>query len=280
MLLFNRECNCNIGDIFFTTENTIDGKGLTINWSYDINSYDAPAELTLEIYNISDDVLKNIKQLHPVVFSFGYDKNIQTFFSGFIDTYEISKKGIDKIFKAVCIEQDALIFKNFSVSYNAETDAKYIIEDLLKRSGLSLKQLELKENKKYNTGFCVYGKPINEIREIVSDCGSKLKIEGKDVYIYINDVNKNEAVLLDYTSGLLEEPESTLKAVISTKDTGEKENDTLYTHEVKALAIPLIKKNSIVIVQGDNEVLNGQVIEMSISNYEAVYKVKDMGAEK
>lgn len=276
MNLFNRDCECRIDDFLFTTmDDPVFGKGLTIDWSYEIKNYDDPARMEVEIYNPDEDVILALKQLDPVVFSFGYAGELQTFFSGFLDKFEFKIKGVDKVLKINCVEQDSLIFKKFSVSYEAGTSSKYIIEDIAKRSGLTIKQLDVKQDKIYTTGYCVYGKPINEIRDVVQDCESKLKIEGKEIYIYIDDINKNEVVLLDYESGLLEEPQQAIRALFK-KNGKRDEKETLYTHKLRALAIPLIKKNSLVVVNGDNIQLTGQVIEMSIDGYEAEYKVRRM----
>lgn len=276
MILKNRNCECNISGFLFTTIDTENSKGLTIKWSYDIKDYDSPAKLKLEIYNPAREVVDNIKQLDPVTFGFGYNGEINTFFSGFLDTYEYKEDGVDKVLKVTCIEQADLIFKDFSVSYNAETSGEYIIKDLAKRSGLIIKQLDIKRNKNYMTGFCAYGKPLNEIREVVEDCESKLKIEGKELYIYIDEINKNQAVVLDYTSGLLEEPQTAVKSVYKeTQKEESKRKEALYTHKVKSLAIPLIKKNSIIVANGEIHNITGQVIQFKINNnYEAEYFIR------
>ncbi|MGL4998601.1 MAG: hypothetical protein ACRC5T_06480 [Cetobacterium sp.] len=275
MILFDRNCEVTINDQFFSTFTDYEtGAGLTIEWDYDIKKYDEPAKLKVEIYNPAQEVVSNLKQLDPVTFSFGYLGETEMFFSGFLDKFDYDSKGIDKVLKITAIEQDALIFKQFSVSYEAGTSGKYIIQDIAKRSGLTIKQLDIALDREYSTGYCVYGKPINELRDVVKDCGSMLKIEGKELYIYIDNVNKNEVVLLDYTSGLLEEPQIAVKSTVgkSAKEGAE----TLYTHKLKAMAIPMIKKNSIVVIEGDELQLTGQVIEMKIDNYEAEYFVRRM----
>lgn len=276
MRLFNRGCEVRISDYLFTTENTQEEKGLTIEWEYNIKNYDEPAELKVRIYNVPEDVVIGLKQIDPVVFMFGYGGELQTFFSGFLDTFEIERQGVDRIFKATCIEQDSLIFKKHSISYSAGTTSKYVIEDLAKRAGLIIKQLDLNVDLVYSTGYCVYGNPINEIRDIVKDSDSKLKIEGKEIYVYTEEINNNEAVLLDYESGLLEEPQNTIKSLVKTLKDKEKGKSTLYTHKVISLAIPLIKKNSIILVQSDDYDIAGQVIEIKINNYIAEYKIKIM----
>lgn len=268
-MLFLRDCEIIIGDYVFTTQDMGQDKGLTIEWSYKIKKYDEPAKLKVNIYNPAQEVISNIKQMDPVIFSFGYNKDIGQFFTGYLDRYTFEHRGVDQILVAECIEQDTAIFNPLSVSYTANTMATYIIEDTVKRAGLNLKQLELKINKSYPTGYCVYGKPLNEIKKIVQDCSSKFKIEGRDVYIYNEDINNNMSVVLDYTSGLLEEPQP---AIISTMKKSEQKKE-IYTHIVKALAINLIKKNSLIRVEGENMQLWGQVIEMEIDNYEAEYRV-------
>lgn len=280
MRLFNRGCEVRISDYVFTTESTKEEKGLTIEWEYVIKNYDEPAELKIRIYNLPEEIVLGFKQIDPVVFMFGYDGDIQNYFSGFLDTFEIERQGVDRVFKATCIEQDSLIFKQHSISYNAGTTAKYVIEDLTKRSGLIIKQLDLNNDIVYSTGYCVYGKPINEIRDIVKDCDSKLKIEGKEIYVYTEEINNNEAVLLDYESGLLEEPQNTIKSLVKTIKDEAKGKQTLYTHKVRSLAIPLIKKNSIIVVQSDNFNITGQVIEIKINDYVGEYKIKVMEGGK
>lgn len=272
-MLFNRNCSVNISDFEFTTMDNKYGKGLTIDWSYDIRKYSEPAKLKVSIYNPDIAIISEIKQLDPVVFSFGYDDITELFFSGFLDKFDFKTKGVDRVLEISCIEQDTLIFKDLSVSYNSNTKASYVISDVLKRAGFIIKQLDLESDIIYSSGYCVYGKPINEVREVAKDCGSRVKIEGKEVFVYINEVNNNVAVLLDFESGLLESPIPAMKSAVA--ENKKKENDTtLYTHKVKSLAIPSIKKNSIIVIQTDEIEMTGQVIEITINGYEAEYKIK------
>ena len=269
-MLFDVNCEVILKDFVFTTIDSEDSKGMTIEWDYDIKNYDEPAKMKVKIYNPDKKIISEIQQLDPVILSFGYEGKLANFFSGYLDKYEFIRDGVDSYLKITAVEQDVLIYKAVSVSYESKTDAKYIISDIVKRAGLNLKQLTLKSNIIYTTGYCVYGKPVNELREVVEDCSSKIKIEGKDVYVYDDDLNDREAVVFDYTSGLLEEPQPAVESTSKAR----KGNATLYTHKFKALAIPLVKKNSIVKVVGNELSMFGQVIEISIDDYEAEYKIR------
>ena len=268
-MFYIRNCEAIIGNFVFTTLDTTEDKGLTIEWSYKIKRYDEPGKLQIEIYNPAEEVTSGIKQMDAVIFSFGYNGEMGQFFTGYLDRYKFEHKGVDKVLKVECVEQDTMVFKPVSVSYEANTMSSYVIKDTIKRAGLNLKQLELKINKSFPTGYCVYGKPLNEIKKVVKDCESKVKIEGRDVYIYNEDINNNMSVLLDFTSGLLEEPQAAIVSTVKKK----KERKEIYTHTLKALALNLIKKNSLIKIVGETMELWGQVIEMEISDYEAEYRV-------
>lgn len=269
MKLYNSNCEAVICEQVFSTLD-----GMTIKWNYESKIDDLP-RMTITVVNPAIEAVEQIKQLGSALFRFGYEGDVEPYFSGFVDSYEYREGNIDKELEIRCIEQDKVIFSTLSVSYKSDTTADYIITDIAKRSGFNIKQLDLTQNKTYLTGYCVYGKPLNEIREIAEDCGANVKLEGKDLYVYNTNINKNQAVVLDFESGLLEEPRLALKSKYEelSKKPEEREKTT-YTHTVRSLAIPLIKLNSIVIVRGEREEFTGQVTEMTVSdNFEAEYKM-------
>ena len=263
MKYFNSNLKIIVNDIEFNTE-----KNETINWEYDVKDYNNPGKLKIDIYNVYPEIMQQIKQLDIVLFSFGYNEDYTSFFTGIIDKLELKRSGLDTVLRLTCIEQTTKIYKKLSISYEVDVSSKYIIEDIAKRSGLAIKQIDLKNEIVYYNGYNVYGLPVNEIREIVEDCSSNIKIEGDDIYIYQEEINNKESILYDYTSGLLEPIKEEFKSIVKGK-----EQKKLYTHSLKALANPIIKKNSIIVVKDDIINITGQVIEMNIKNYVAEYKI-------
>ena len=66
----------------------------------------------------------------------------------------------------------------------------------------------MKEDIIYTTGEVIFGYGLKEIENIVKNYGSKMSIRENMIYIYDEELITKNKIILDYTSGLLEEPES------------------------------------------------------------------------
>lgn len=175
--------------------------GVEIKWSYkSVN--DEPNEFDLEIKGLTAATIAKIKLKDPVKLVAGYGADIGDIASGIISRKEVEKGTL----KLKCREVPANFKKLVSVAYKPGTTASYIIEDLAKNIGFTVKQLELKNDVVYSIGESILGSGLYEISQIVRDCDSKMTVKNDFIYIYHNEMSDKNKIKISYQSGLLEEP--------------------------------------------------------------------------
>lgn len=177
--------------------------GLDIKWSYKDNE-DKPPDFTVEIDGLTATTMNKIVLRDTVTLNAGFNKSL-----GSICTGMIIKKTCEKgSLKLECSEIKSTYNKTVSASYVENTTASTIIQDLAKKISFYVKQIDLKEDIIYTTGEAIFGHGLKEIENIVKDCGSKMSVRENMIYIYDEELITKNKIILDYTSGLLEEPEN------------------------------------------------------------------------
>ena len=199
--------------------------GLDIEWNYKDDD-DKPATFEITIKGLSQTTASKIKLKDNVVLSAGFDSDIGEIAEGFI---------IDKVYnknelKIICSELDIKFNDIVSVSYEPGTLASEIIKDLARKINFFVKQLDLEVDVAYENGESVTGHGLKEIQEIVKDCESKINIKNNLLYIYSDVSIKGNKYVLDFSSGLLEQPKlnEELREKIEIKPT-KKEKETKET---------------------------------------------------
>lgn len=177
--------------------------GLDVKWSYKDNE-DKPPDFSIEIDGLTDTTMNKIALKDNVIVNAGYNKNLGQVCSGMV-----IKKTCDKgSLKLECSEIKVTYNKTVSATYTENTPASTILQDLAKKISFYVKQMDLKDDVIYRTGEAIFGHGLKEIENIVKDCGSKMSVRENMIYIYDEELITKNKIVLDYTSGLLEEPES------------------------------------------------------------------------
>ena len=177
--------------------------GLETKWNYKDND-DKPSEFTIEINNLTKTTANKVALKDNVILNAGYGSDLGEVASGFV----IKKEYNDNVLKLTCSEIDVKYNKVISSAYEPMTTASTIIDDIAKQIDFYVKQLELKNDVVYKIGESIHGHALAEIQDIVKDCGSKINIKNNMIYIYYKDLADTSKIVIDYTSGLLEEPKS------------------------------------------------------------------------
>ena len=188
-------------DPTFTIENYING--LDIKWTYKDND-DKPADFDIEIQGLSRDTSNKIKLKDNVIINAGYGDNLFQICTGFVIKKEYDRGTL----KLNCSELAVTFNKVVSCSYEPNITGSQIIQDLANRIGFHIKQIDLLEDLIYSTGESIHGHGLKELENIVKDCSSKINIKTDLIYIYHDEIVTEGKLILDYTSGLLEEPKS------------------------------------------------------------------------
>ena len=273
--------------------------GLNIDWNYKDDD-DKPATFEITIKGLSQTTASKIKLKDNVVLSAGFDSDIGEIAEGFI---------IDKVYnknelKIICSELDIKFNDIVSVSYEPGTLASEIIKDLARKINFFVKQLDLEVDVAYENGESVTGHGLKEIQEIVKDCESKINIKSNLLYIYSDVSIKGNKYVLDFNSGLLEQPKlneelrekieikptkkeketkettkkSTKKTTKKSKEVKEEKKDTeeknKFDYEVVGLLIHYLKKGDIIQVESDT--FNGdlKIIALNIDDFKMTLKTK------
>lgn len=177
--------------------------GLDIKWSYKDND-DKPADFEIEIAGLSRETSNKIELKNNIILNAGYMDNLFIVCTGFIIKKEYNRGTL----KINCSELAVSFNKVVSASYMPNITASEIIQDLANRIGFHVKQMDLSEDLIYITGESIHGHGLKEIENIVKDCNSKMNIKTDLIYIYYDELVTEGKLIIDYTSGLLEEPKS------------------------------------------------------------------------
>ena len=274
------------------TETRIDYiNGLETKWNYKDND-DKPSEFTIEINNLTKTTANKIALKNNVILNAGYGSDLGEVASGFV----IKKEYNDNVLKLTCSEIDVKYNKVISSAYEPMTTASTIIDDIAKQIDFYVKQLELKNDVVYKIGESIHGHALAEIQDIVKDCGSKINIKNNMIYIYHKDLADTSKIVIDYTSGLLEEPKSSNVPEIkieakkeekpktkkstkkSTKKTTTKKEaekvEIKEDYEVKCLLIHHLKKGDVFHLKSQEVDGDMRILSMSIDNFIMTLKVK------
>ena len=271
--------------------------GLETKWNYKDND-DKPSEFTIEINNLTKTTANKVALKDNVILNAGYGSDLGEVASGFV----IKKEYNDNVLKLTCSEIDVKYNKVISSAYEPMTTASTIIDDIAKQIDFYVKQLELKNDVVYKIGESVHGHALAEIQDIVKDCGSKINIKNNMIYIYYKDLADTSKIVIDYTSGLLEEPKSsnvpeikieakkkekpkaetkksTKKSTKKTtkKSTTKKEAEKVEIkedYEVKCLLIHYLKKGDVFHLKSQEVDGDMRILSMSIDDFIMTLKVK------
>ena len=277
------------------TETRIDYiNGLETKWNYKDND-DKPSEFTIEINNLTKTTANKVSLKDNVILNAGYGSDLGEVASGFV----IKKEYNDNVLKLTCSEIDVKYNKVISSAYEPMTTASTIINDIAKQIDFYVKQLELKNDVVYKIGESIHGHALAEIQEIVKDCGSKINIKNNMIYIYYKDLADTSKIVIDYTSGLLEEPKSSnvpeikieakkeeksktttkksTKKTTTKKATTKKEAEKVEIkedYEVKCLLIHYLKKGDVFHLKSQEVDGDMRILSMSIDDFIMTLKVK------
>lgn len=218
-------------EIIYNKKQTSDNQQQQDIYKIDYNSIDINFDIlftndsnnnmcTIELFNLSDSTLLNIKPESDIRLKAGYEEFNGYIFIGKIDKVETNLNKNDRVTKLYCTPNsqswnNAFINKSWSRGIKAQEIAKQIIE----LSGWNVGELSIGELV-YNGGkvFRKYAKDCLE--EIARDTNSLLYFRNKTVYMYPKNYMLKKKIIVEPENGLIESP---------TKTINQKDNTETYT---------------------------------------------------
>lgn len=256
--------------------------GLYFETDYNSGKGNEIGSMVFKIYNLAQDVEVN----SVISYDFGRDN-----FGGRFGTFTVKKrnvyfKGSDMIQELYCTERAVESSNLVSISLRGQIKSSQAIREICKSAGLNALQIELKEDKTYPTSFSAFGKAIDELKKIADNCASKLKIENKDVYFYIEYPSQKSILELSFESGLIENPTASEKVVLddeaqdmaqngevqasyNTDDKLKTKSTNEFDFSVKCLSFHTLKKGNMISIKG-SKTFNGlaRIHSLTMSNAE------------
>lgn len=237
--------------------------GLYFEADYNSGKGNEIGSIKFRIYNLSQE----IKIGSVISYDFGRGD-----YGGRFGTFTVKKRnvylqGADSVQEVLCSERAVESSNIVAVSLKGEIKSSQAIREICKNAGLYATQIELKEDKIYPTSYSCFGKAIDELKKIANNCSSKIKIENKDVYFYIEKPSQKSIIELSFDSGLITNPmisekltsddESELMAQNGEVQADYNSNDNLksqltneFDYSLECLSIHTLKKGNMISIKG------------------------------
>ena len=200
--LFKRFAEVKIGDYFCANSNDF-----TIRFSVPFDDDTEPNESTIEIYNLSNNTVSNIKKNDVCIITAGYERDTGVILKGRVSFVKTVQEGVDKLTTIYVLDSEDLTTKTIeSKKYSSGVSASNILKDLAKKVGLTITQLKLPTDVKYSKGWTCEGEILGEMEKIANHCGASAYINKGLLYIRPLTDGDDTNFEISVETGLLDSP--------------------------------------------------------------------------
>lgn len=209
------------------------GEGLEIRFEVPFDDDSKPNESKVEIFNLSDDSVARIKRGILCTVQAGYTGDVGVIASGIVSRALTKTEGVNKVTTVYILEgEDYSRIKvtaktadpaekftsgakkgqskerKMQISFKANTKADVIIKKLISVLGIKLAAApKLVRNKVYKKGYVVTGLILNNLEEVVRDCGSIIYYRRGRLVIRPLKEGFDERFTIEDDTGMLGSPE-------------------------------------------------------------------------
>lgn len=202
MMQFNRKVELVIGNKSFTFPE------FTIYFRVEYSDKDELNDAEISIYNLSNQTLNNIKKGDNVILNAGYEGDVGNIFIGIIDDVNTKQVRTDKITKILALDtSEQWIKSKVNKTYKAGIKASQILRDIVGLSSLIPGPLVLPNDVVYKRGRTINSKLPATARQICTDCGAKVQVTKRKIYIRDPKQGDNINFLFNSSRGLIGTPE-------------------------------------------------------------------------
>lgn len=93
------------------------------------------------------------------------------------------------------------------LSFKKNTKGSTIVKQVAKKAGIKLAAVHMNYDRKYLTGYTAKAKPMQVIEQIAGDCDTDIIYRYGAIYLEKLDSKRKKNLYIEYSTGLLEEPE-------------------------------------------------------------------------
>lgn len=212
--LFGRVIRVKVGSLTFTNDN------LEIRFSVPFDDDPKPNVSKVEIFNLSNDTINRIKRGDTCTIEAGYRGDVGVIAKGKITSVLTNRDGVDKVTTIQVIEGDDYSRIKTSdkklkkITFKKGTKASVIIKRLCDVLGIKLAVMKLPKDIVYKNGYSVTGLILNNLEEVVRDCGASMYYRRGQLVIRSIKEGTDERFTLSSDTGLIESPEPFEEEVI------------------------------------------------------------------
>lgn len=260
---WGRKIKIDVGNGTFTNEE------LEIRFYVNFDDDAIPNESKIEIYNLSNSTIAQMKRGDAVTIQAGYGEDIGVLENGKVDKVLTKREGVNKItnihviagddFSTVKVDETnadpgsiryhkdgvyagQVVEGALDISFKPGTDGLTIIKRVTSVLGIKLGgPIILKKNVIYKKGYIITKLILNNLEEVVRDCGSVLYHRRGKLIVRPIDEGTDEQFLLHEDTGLIQSP-----ADFERTDSRGSENKTIRGYSVKCLMQHRITTASII----------------------------------
>ncbi|MHC8969192.1 phage protein [Priestia aryabhattai] len=177
-----------------------------------------PNQITVSIFNLSSASINHIKKGNTLILQAGYKSDYGILSQGKISSVLTKHEGVDKITTIYMTEgQDYSGVKvtaatstsktSLEIAFAKGTKADAIIKRLVSALGIRLGEMKLSKNISYPSGYTVTGNILNNLEEVVKDCGASMYYRKGTLIIRSIKEGTDERFTLEEATGLIGSPD-------------------------------------------------------------------------
>lgn len=201
--IFGQRVIIDSGNITFNNSNS----DIEFNVPFD-NNFE-PNEAEIVVYNLTNQSISDLKYNQKITITAGYKDDTGIIFSGRICKVKTKYDNVDKITTIFALDDQSLADKEIQeISYAENISSSYVLEDLLKRTGLPIAIFKPKSDFVYKDPLKIDGSLNEAIKKLAKQCGIDVYIlKGK---IYAHDIRTSSIDIgfdINSNTGMIGTPE-------------------------------------------------------------------------
>lgn len=202
---------------------TFSNKDLEIRFDVPFDDDAKPNTSTVDIYNLSKDSINRMQKGDTCTIQAGYKDDYGVIAAGKITKVLTNRNGVDKITTISFLEGDdysrvKVTSKTadkaekgkkhkLKIAFKAGTKGSTIIKKLCSLLEIKVSKLSLPKDVTYKKGYTVAGQILNNLEEVVKDCGAALYYKRGKLIIRSIKEGDDERFTLEEKTGLIGSPE-------------------------------------------------------------------------
>ena len=188
-----------------------------------------PNEASITVYNLSDNTVKQLKKGAALSIEAGYTGDTGVLFSGFVSKVKTTFEGADKVTTIYAMD-DIKDHTMESISFKKGTKASYILESLIKKTGIPVAVYKVRRDHTYKDSQTVSGDLMENIRKYAEVCGISVYVSKGKIYARYIKEGDNISFTVSSDTGMIDSPSAFTEEVKT-----EEVTETIDGYEVEML---------------------------------------------